>query len=169
MIEEWKQIEDTEYLVSNLGRVYSNKSNKILSTQTHRNWYVTVWISTKSGNKTPALHRLVAEAFIPNPLNKPQVNHIDRNKQNNCASNLEWVTQSENTIHAYKLGLQKLKHKNCKHKLYYEDVCMIFDTVKELCEFVHIGVDRAKYTKKYGCIIGIGEYKLYKIKTVYVW
>lgn len=42
MIEEWKQIEDTEYLVSNLGRVYSNKSNKILSTQTHRNGYVTV-------------------------------------------------------------------------------------------------------------------------------
>lgn len=122
----------------------------------------------KSWNKTPALHRLVAEVFIPNPLNKPQVNHIDGNKQNNCASNLEWVTQSENTIHAYKLVLQKLNHKNCKHKLYYEDVCMIFDTVKELCEFVHIGVDRAKYTKKYGCIIGIGEYKLYKIKTVYV-
>lgn len=168
MVEEWKQIGDTDYLVSNLGRVYSNKSNKILRTQTHRNGYVTVWISTKDGNKTPTLHRLVAEAFVPNPSNKPQVNHIDGNKQNNCASNLEWVTQSENTIHAYKLGLQKLNHRNCKHKLYYNDICIVFDTVKELCEFTNVGIDRIKYSRKNECEIGIGEYKLYKVKTIYV-
>lgn len=55
------------------------------------------------------VHAHVAELFIPNPDNKPVVNHIDGNKRNSHADNLEWVTYSENTIHAYKLGLIKRK------------------------------------------------------------
>jgi hypothetical protein len=51
-------------------------------------------------------HRIVAQAFCDNPDNKPEVNHIDGNKLNNCADNLEWCTSSENQLHAYRTGLQ---------------------------------------------------------------
>ncbi|CAM0029192.1 HNH endonuclease [Vibrio phage D529] len=69
-------------------------------------WHVK--IQTPDGRKTAYLHRLVAEAFIPNPLNLPQVNHIDGNKDNNHYSNLEWCTQEDNNLHAKDTGL--LRH-----------------------------------------------------------
>ena len=66
-----------------------------------------LYVSKQSGRKTKHyyVHRLVAEAFIENPLNKPEVNHIDGNKRNNIVENLEWCTRGENIIHAYKTGL----------------------------------------------------------------
>lgn len=69
-------------------------------------------------------HRMIAEKFVPNPHNKPQVNHIDGNKLNNHPSNLEWCDNSENQIHAYKLGLSKPKSKEEHHqsKLTIDDV-----------------------------------------------
>ena len=68
--------------------------------------YRVVSISDGETKKTKSVHRLVAMAFIPNPFDKPEVNHIDGNKQNNRVDKLEWVTSSENQTHAHEIGLQ---------------------------------------------------------------
>ena len=99
--EEWRNtVQDEYYLVSNEGRV--KHDGRLLSGSIHKDGYIFVNIRGKKYAK----HRVVAEAFIPNPDNKPYVNHIDGNKQNNKVENLEWCTQSENIIHAYANGLQ---------------------------------------------------------------
>jgi hypothetical protein len=106
--EIWKQIiienqdsENIKYFVSNLGR-FKNSSGTIMDNyKTNDNGYIRVYIY----NKTYALHRLIAYAFLENPENKEQVNHIDGNKKNNAISNLEWVTNTENQIHKHKIGL----------------------------------------------------------------
>lgn len=117
--EEWKDIKNYEglYQVSNLGNVKSlerNKSNgkglvkideKIL-TQNITNWgYCKVALYKNGARKYYKVHRLVAEAFIPNPNNKEQINHIDGNKLNNNVNNLEWNTRIENMNHARINGL----------------------------------------------------------------
>ena len=121
MEEEWRDIKGYEglYQVSNLGRVKSldryviNKSNK----QQYYNGKI-LTLSKNNSQKTIPVHILVAKTFIPNPESKPEVNHIDGNKTNNCVSNLEWVTRSENELHAYKNGLAKssLKQKEAVAK-----------------------------------------------------
>ena len=58
-----------------------------------------------------SIHRLIALAFIPNPENLPQINHIDGNKLNNAIENLEWIDNSGNQLHAYRLGLQPDRRK----------------------------------------------------------
>ena len=70
---------------------------------------VNLWKNNKGYWKY--IHRLIAEAFIPNPLNLPEVNHIDGNRQNNDISNLEWVDSQGNKIHAVKTGLRKYSNR----------------------------------------------------------
>lgn len=99
MEEIWKDIKGYEglYQVSNMGRVRRN--GNILSLNTVGHGYHSVSLSKNGIVRKILLHRLVAEAFIPNPENKPQVNHIDEDKTNNTLSNLEWVTAKENMSH----------------------------------------------------------------------
>ena len=113
MEELWKDVKGYEgqYKVSNLGNVKSLKylhHNKeaIIKGGIKKTGYRQVILSKNYKNKYVSVHRLVAEAFIPNPLNKPQINHINGNKLDNRVGNLEWCTGSENVIHAYKTGLQ---------------------------------------------------------------
>lgn len=108
--EIWKDISGYEglYQVSNLGRVKSFRLHKIsiLKNIIQKEGYIRVVFTVKSAHKSFFVHRLVAQAFIPNPENKPEVNHIDGDKTNNRVENLEWCTARENQIHSYNIGLQ---------------------------------------------------------------
>ena len=103
----WKDVIGYEdlYSVSNTGSVLGKKSNKVLKPFCSRG-YARVSLSKEGKTTHVSVHKLVATHFIPNPNNKPQVNHINGDKLTNTAINLEWVTCSENHKHAYQLGLK---------------------------------------------------------------
>ena len=115
MKEIWKDIKDFEglYQISNLGRIKSLLDNKgkkreiIRKPRKAKNGYLYLNLWNNGKYKTVKIHRLVAEYFIDNVNELPVVNHIDGNKLNNSANNLEWCTYKQNTIHAYKNGLLK--------------------------------------------------------------
>jgi hypothetical protein len=103
-----------EYGIDFFGEVYSyqkksknNLKGKVLKKYINNFGYCTVGLYKNSKVKRLTIHRLVAETFIPNPENKPQVNHIDGNKLNNHVDNLEWATAKENIQHAWNSGLSK--------------------------------------------------------------
>ena len=104
----WKKIYydnlETNYSVNEIGYVRNDITNYILKPAIQQGYaHVTIYINKKG--KRVKIHRLVATAFIPNPENKPYVNHIDGIRSNNTVENLEWVTASENTQHAVNTGL----------------------------------------------------------------
>lgn len=130
MQEVWKDIKGYEglYQISNLGRV---KSLQKIVNQRRRSCYTkekilkpnVLWTNylyvNLYKNKKPKhclIHKMIAIAFIPNPMNKPFVNHIDGNKQNNSIDNLEWVTSSENNLHAIRNSLRKYETQKKKIK-----------------------------------------------------
>lgn len=123
MIEIWKDIKGYEglYMVSNFGNVKSLPRNrvdkngiiypvqgKILSNSCQNKGYLRVFLCKNNTPKTTSVHRIVASAFIPNPENKPHVNHIDGNRSNNHYSNLEWCTSAENNWHMLNVLKRKI-------------------------------------------------------------
>lgn len=139
--EEWCDIAGYEgrYQVSNQGNVrsleYHNakgvKRIGLLKPAVDGSGYYRCALSKNNTLTTYKIHRLVAMAFIPNPDNLPQVNHINGNKKDNRVDNLEWTDNSGNQIHAYKLGLQK---KHSAHTLKVEARDIITNQVWEFPE-----------------------------------
>ena len=113
MKEIWKDIKgyDGLYQVSNLGNIKRLKDNYIFKVNKNSRGYRVVTLTKNKKEKSITVHRLVAQAFIDNPYNFSQINHIDGNKLNNKIDNLEWCTASQNMQHAYKNGLELKKHK----------------------------------------------------------
>lgn len=111
--EQWKPVIGYEgrYEVSNLGQIRSLPGHHVRARILRQAWrgrFLAVDLSQDGYRKSYSVSRIVATAFIPNPENKPQVNHKDANRENNAVSNLEWVTAKENTAHASGMGLRKI-------------------------------------------------------------
>ena len=132
-MNQWKDVVGYEglYQVNKNGQIYSLISNKTLKFfyrgSRQDNKYLVVELHKNKKGKTISVHRIVAEAFIPNPNNLPCVNHKDGNKYNNCVDNLEWCTYSENNAHAFQTGLKRIPRgtKSNLSKLTYNEVVEI--------------------------------------------
>ena len=96
-----------DYYVTRNGEVFSKKSNKFLALCKDKAGYIGVSLSQNGFYKRMYVHRIVAETFLHNEYNYKEVNHIDGDKSNNCLSNLEWCSRSQNMKHAHKIGLRK--------------------------------------------------------------
>ena len=128
---KWIEYEEFEnlYKVSEYGEVLSVRTGKLLKGSLDSYGYPIVLLCNKGFKRSRLVHRLVAKTYIPNPENKPQVNHIDGNKRNNHVSNLEWCTNSENQKHAHAIGLARSQKgtNNNANKLSKTEVLTIKD------------------------------------------
>lgn len=173
-MEIWKDILGFEnyYQISNFGNVRSkdrlvkSKNNSFakkigkIKKAAITNGYKTVLLSKENTEKGIGIHRLVALHFIPNPLNKKEVNHIDDNKLNNDLSNLEWATSSENSKHSYDNGLQ-ISRKGSKHhfaKINELDVLNMFILFKN-------GISKKDISKQFSHISYSSVCRILKGKT----
>ena len=164
MTEEWRDIKGYEgyYQVSNAGRVrsldrYVNSkfNNKILrkgslmKLQKSHKGYMVIILHKEGTIKTFQVHRLVATAFIPNPHNLPQVNHIDTDKTNNKPENLEWITNEDNMAHAISHGCFKPFTKK-----QYESVAKNLAIAHKKQNIPVVQLDKdGKYISEYGSIL----------------
>lgn len=152
--EEWEDIKGYEgiYKISNLGKVkslervtkipnsYRKEKEKILKASVRSGYYV-VNLRKNNIRKSYQIHRLVAQAFIPNPENKSYVNHIDFNKKNNNVSNLEWCTQKENV----QWSICNMKHrKNITHSNTGEK----YITYRKNTNTYRLTIDKREYNYK---------------------
>lgn len=97
------------YAITSCGKVWSYRSQKFLKPRNDKDGYLLVNLSNNGQRKTFKVHRLVADAYIPNKEEKETVNHKDENKQNNCVNNLEWLTRTENNLYGTRIERTKKK------------------------------------------------------------
>lgn len=153
-MEVWKDIKGYEgvYQVSNIGRVKRlfKKHENILTGKIRKDGYCEYLLKYNNKPKYFLAHRLVAEAFLPNPDNLPCVNHIDCDKSNNFVKNLEWCTYQENMTHAVDNHLCSKGEKHYKTKLREEQVIEIYNSdlsVRKLASIYGVNDGTISYIK----------------------
>jgi len=159
-MEQWKTIIDyPRYKISTKGRVasYARGKKRFLKFRSHQG-YSKAGLYIGGKMKYNSVHRLVAAAFIPNPENKPQVNHINGLKTDNRVENLEWCTASENIRHALKSGMMSRGENHHYSKLSEQEVVLI----RNLCEE---GFTKSKLARWFG----VGSAAISKIHLRQVW
>lgn len=133
----WKVIKEfPKYSVSDDGRVRNNTTGKILSPHSDTNGYLSVCLYRDGKPSTKRIHKLVAEAFIPNPFNLHDTNHKDGNRSNNNVNNLEWCTRSYNMLHSYRVLGKKPRSTDRKAILCVE-TGKVYSTVEEAAKVVN--------------------------------
>lgn len=147
MPEEWRPVASHpgKYEVSNHGRVRGLKRRRLMNLRLLGGYMEARLSGPEIGRR---VHRLVAEAFIPNPLNKPVVNHIDCDRTNNLVTNLEWCTVKENIHHSARLGRSKF---GASRVLTYEQAA----EVREIRD--HTGLPASKIAPLFGVSKGTIE------------
>ena len=126
---EWKQIQGYEnYEVSNEGQVRNKKTGKILKPAKNNCGYLQVILYKDNKRKSFLIQRLVADVWIPNPDNLPEVNHIDENKEDNRVENLEWCTRQYNMSYGTR---GKRQSKTQSRKVYCVELDQTFNSIKE--------------------------------------
>ena len=124
----------TRYIIGDDGTVFSEITNKYLKPFRNPSGYYLVDISCDGLTYTRQLHRLIAIAFIPNPFNLDTVNHIDGDKSNNSASNLEWMSIGDNVRHAWKNGLVQPRYGVDNPANVYTE-----DQIHKVCQMLEVG------------------------------
>lgn len=173
MSEIWKDVVGFEgYKISTKGKLLSFKRKKfpngyLMSQSDDKDCYKKVTLTKDRKEYTVRIHRLMAEAFIPNPENKPTVNHKDGIKYHNYIENLEWATVSENTQHAYDTGLNEHVHENHpaakKYEVYKNGKLVgCFDNTYKLTESLKIERTTLMNTLRKNKLL----YDVFKIKEV---
>ena len=136
MVNTWKVINEfPKYSISDDGRVRNNSTNKLLTPHTDSNGYLSVNLYRNGKHFIKRVHRLVAEAFIPNPLNLHDINHKDGNKLNNHKLNLEYCTRSYNMLHSYRT-LGKKPRSTDRNAVLCVETSMFYPTVEAAAKAV---------------------------------